>query len=51
MSPSPVPERGGGQWQVETAKTQVRHTQVDDEHGRSVAHLEHKWQKGLLDDN
>lgn len=37
--PRPVPERGGGQRQVEAAEAQVRHAEVDDEHGRRVAHL------------
>lgn len=39
VHPRPVPERGGGQRQVETAEAQVGHAQVDDEHGRRVAHL------------
>lgn len=39
--PRPVPERGRGQRQVEAAETQVGHAEVDDEHGRRVAHLKH----------
>jgi len=39
VNPRPVVEQRSGQWQIETAKHQVRYAQVDDEHGRRIAHL------------
>jgi len=39
VDPRPVPERGGSQRQVETTEAQIGHAEIDDEHGRGVAHL------------
>lgn len=39
VHPRPVVEQRGGERQVEAAEHEIRHAQVDDEHGRRVANL------------
>lgn len=48
VHPGPVVEERRGQWQVEAAKHEIRHAQIDDEHGRGIPNLRQKTTRIVL---